>query len=116
MDRLCKNFQQFLLLLIYCSVAFAGSFVAIQALPFFEQNSATITCVHHNEIPAKRLSWVPNRHIPAFPKIETKPSTASIQVATPEPTPWQYLQYSEPDLASCSFKYYRFLPRDPPSA
>jgi len=110
------NCQRFLLVAVYCFVAFVGLFLTIEAIFYCGNSHSTIKCVTSERSQPGRASWVQNRHIPAFPKMVTKPSVASIQLNLPEPDPWQYLDAVQPHLPSCSFKYFRFLPRDPPSA
>jgi len=115
MKKYLKNCDPLVLLIIYCFVVFAGSFLTLQLFSFGSKN-ATIKPAIIDEPPIGRASWTQNRHIPTILKQEAKPLAAVANIPLPEITQLHCLHYVQPSFGCTLFVYYRFLPRDPPSA
>lgn len=106
----------YLLLLFYGLIVWAGSFLALQGCCFFGRKSDTANLVKSDAPPAWRVHTTQNRHLRLFPKLEIKPAVAVADSPFPKATQLQSFVQPSPVLLRCSFKYYRFQPRDPPAA
>jgi len=116
MKNLRQNSEPVFLLALYCFIVVAGSLLSVSTFLYFHSYKVTIEPSQGNAPGSGQPSWVQNRHIPAFPKLETNPSALALQVPFPQTARCEYLHYVQPFLLSCTFKFFRFLPRDPPSA
>jgi len=116
MRKLLKNSDRMLMLAVYCFIVMAGSFLTVQTTSYFRSNEVAIKPQKSAAPCSVRSSWLQHRHMPAFPKIEINPAALAIRTPFPQVSQSDYLHYVQPFLPSCSYKFFRFLPRDPPSA
>jgi len=116
MNKFMKNSGIFLLLVVYCIIVYAGSCFNFQLLFFSASKSGTLKIAKIDDSPPKRESLTQKSDIPAIPKLDSKPPAVISSFHFPETSQWQSFHYLQPSPLLCLFAYYRFLPRDPPSA